>query len=74
MPLEKTEDYALGNTSSAYCRYCTDEQGSLLPYEQILKANAGYFQETQGIEAEAARKMAADVLREQPAWKNRGAR
>jgi hypothetical protein len=70
MPLEKSEDYALGDTSQAYCVYCTDAKGQLLPFEKILKANANYYVESQGITPDAAMKMATDLLKNQPAWKN----
>ncbi len=73
MPMEKNEDFALGNTSSAYCQYCTDKQGRLLSYEQILQANAGYLKESQGLTDQNALKMAKGLLREQPAWKHMGA-
>ncbi len=72
MPLEKKEDFALGDTSSSYCHYCVDKQGSLLPYETILKANANYYQESQGITEQAANKLAKDLLKSMPAWKNVG--
>ena len=70
MPMENKDDFALGNTSGEYCRYCTDSKGKLLSYESVLKANAGYFKESQGITDQAANKLATDLLRSQPAWKN----
>ncbi len=69
MPMEKLEDFALQNSGSDYCKYCTDEQGKLLPWEQILKVNADYFKDSQGITEVASVKMATDLLRAQPAWK-----
>lgn len=73
MPLEKPEDFALGDAKSDYCRYCTDSTGKLLPYETVLKANSDYFQESQGLTQSAALKMAKDLLHSQPAWKHLGA-
>lgn len=70
MPLEKAENFALGDTSSEYCRYCTDKSGKLLPFEKILKMNARHYVETQGITQEAALKMAIELLKSQPAWKS----
>lgn len=68
--MEKTEDFAQGNTSSEYCQYCTDPKGKLLPYDKILSMNAKYYVDSQGITLAAAEKMAADLLKNQPAWKN----
>lgn len=73
MPLENKDDFAMGDTSSQYCKYCVDPKGKLLPYETILKNNAHYYQESQGITEGAATKMAKDMLKTMPAWKNVGA-
>ncbi len=73
MPMEKKEDFALGNEASAYCQYCTDKSGNLLPYEKILQSNCDYLKESQGITEQAALKMAKDLLKAQPAWKHSGA-
>jgi hypothetical protein len=73
MPLVNDEDFALGDTKAQFCKYCVDEKGALLPYETILEANKGYFQESQGISEVAAAKMAADLLKKMPAWKDQRA-
>lgn len=72
MPLENKTDFALGDTSSTYCKYCVDTKGGLLPYATILKNNADYYQESQGLTEQAATKMAKDLLLSMPAWKNAG--
>jgi hypothetical protein len=72
MPLEKKEDFALGDTSSVYCSYCVDNKGALLPYDTILKNNAYYYKESQGLTDQAATKMAKDLLLTMPAWKKAG--
>jgi hypothetical protein len=73
MPLESKADFALGNTASTFCRYCVDEGGKLLPYDVILKNNAHYYTESQGLTQQAANKMASDLLKTMPAWKSVGA-
>ncbi len=72
MPLENKEDFALGDITSQYCKYCVDLKGELLPYESILKANANYYRESQGLTELAATKMAKDLLVSMPAWKSLG--
>jgi hypothetical protein len=71
MPLEKPEDFALGDPTQPYCRYCTDGQGNLLPYEQVLATNAGFYVKSQGITPEAAARLAQALLADKPAWKGR---
>lgn len=70
-PMEKDDDFALGDRSQPYCRHCTDGRGALLPYETVLDANAQYYIKSQGISAEAAHGMAASLLASMPAWRSR---
>jgi len=71
LPLEKPEDFALGDPRSVYCHYCVDPQGKLLPYEQVLETNARYYIDSQGITPDAATRMAQALLAGMPAWKGR---
>lgn len=70
MEMERKEDFSLGDESQELCKYCTDETGKLLPFEQIVKVNTDYYIDSQGITVEAATKMATDMLMAQPAWRN----
>lgn len=72
MPLEKKEDFALGNMESVFCQYCVDEKGQLLSYDTILQNNMHYYRESQGLTELAAMKMAKDLLKSMPAWKGIG--
>jgi Putative zinc ribbon domain len=74
MPMEKPEDFALGDPTSEYCSSCTDRQGKLLSYEQVLEMNARYYITSQGITPEAARHMAQALLADMPAWRDRQGR
>ena len=71
MPLEKPEGLALGDVTRAYCRYCTDARGELLPYEQVLETNARYYVQSQGITSDAATRLAQALLADMPAWRGR---
>jgi len=71
MPMEKPEDHALGDETQQYCRWCTDERGMLLPYESVLAMNAESYVRSQGVTPEAARRLAAAMLADMPAWKGR---
>ncbi|HUJ76927.1 MAG TPA: zinc ribbon domain-containing protein, partial [bacterium] len=71
MRMEKPEDHALGDETSEYCRYCTDAQGRLLPYEVVLQTTAQGYVESQGLAPSAAERMAALLLADMPAWRNR---
>jgi hypothetical protein len=71
MPLENPDDFALGDPQSLYCRGCADPSGKLLPYEDVLAANARYYVDSQGITPAAAEQMAKALLSGMPAWKSR---
>lgn len=69
VPLE-TE--AFKGVSEIYCKYCTDSQGNLLPYEQVLEGTAQFFLSWQkGIDTETARTRAKHYLKAMPAWADR---
>jgi hypothetical protein len=70
-PMESDEDFALGDRTQPYCRYCTDERGALLSYQSVLDTNTDYYIKSQGVSPEAARGMAVALLAMQPAWRDR---
>jgi len=71
MPMERPEQFALGDPSSIYCSSCTDANGNLRSYEDIVSMNAQFYVQSQGITPEAARRMAQALLASMPAWKGR---
>jgi len=71
MPMEKPEDFALGDVTQPYCSYCTDARGKLLPYEQVLETNARIYEQSQGVTPEAAKQLAQALLADMPAWRKR---
>jgi len=71
MPMEKPEDFALGDVTQPYCSYCTDARGKLLPYEQVLDINARIYEQSQGVTSEAAKRLARALLADMPAWRDR---
>lgn len=70
-PMEKQEDFSQSNVHSLFCRYCTDDEGKLLPFEKILGGTVHHLIEFQGIAEDAAHKMALDLLSTMPAWQSR---
>jgi hypothetical protein len=70
-PLEHPSDFALGDPTSAYCAQCVDAEGRRRSYDEILAINARYYEQNQGLDPEAARRMAIALMAELPAWKGR---
>ncbi|HUX19819.1 MAG TPA: zinc ribbon domain-containing protein [Spirochaetia bacterium] len=70
MPMETREDHAMGDETKDYCRYCARPDGSMQNYREKLEGMAAFVVRTQGIDAEAARKIAAESLSTLPAWRD----
>jgi hypothetical protein len=69
MPMTKPEDFALGDESKDYCKYCARPDGSMQSYPEKLEGTVGFLVRTQGFDPEAARQLAARTLAKLPAWK-----
>jgi AcrR family transcriptional regulator len=69
MILHVQNDFPEGDTSSEYCRYCTDEDGNLKSFHDVLDTMTSFFERTQILNTTAARRAALAVLAKNPAWK-----
>jgi Putative zinc ribbon domain len=69
-PMQAPADYAGDNLDADYCSTCAEANGKLKPYDDVVHANASYFVRQQGVDPEAARKMAQALLASMPAWKS----
>jgi hypothetical protein len=68
-PLEQRSDFAMGDPTNIYCAGCVDAEGRLRSYDEVLGMNTQYLVQNQGLDPEAARKMAAALMADLPAWK-----
>lgn len=71
MPMNKKEDYAMGDETKDYCKYCMKEDGSMQAYEEKLSGMAEFVVRTQGIDKNAANKIAKEMMAKLPAWNNK---
>lgn len=69
MPMEKREDYAMGDESKDYCRYCARPDGSMQSFTEKLESMTEFVVRTQGLDSGAARAAAREMLSGLPAWK-----
>jgi Putative zinc ribbon domain len=69
MPMNKKEDYAMGNENKDYCKYCMREDGLMQSYEEKLVGMTKFIVSTQGIDEIAAREAAKEIMSKLPAWK-----
>jgi AcrR family transcriptional regulator len=69
MILHAQDDFPKGDTTSEYCRHCTDDDGNLKAFHEVLDTMTGFLERTQILNATAARRAALAVLAKNPAWK-----
>ena len=69
MPMDKPEDHGGGDVSNAFCKYCTDEQGKLLPRDQVRAKMIQFHIQKQGKTQEEAEKLTDQLMGTMPAWK-----
>jgi hypothetical protein len=69
MPMEKPEDFAMGDMSKDYCKYCCHPDGTMQSYDEKLESMTDFVVRTQGLDQESARSAAKSMMAELPAWK-----
>lgn len=71
MRMDRPEDYALGDVSKDFCAHCTQPDGSMKSYDEVLEGITGYLMRSEGLEEDAAREKAKGMMARLPAWKER---
>lgn len=69
MPMEKTSDFAQGDTEKDYCIHCMSSDGGMQSFEEKKENLARFIVRTQGFDTDAAVKAAVGMMRMLPAWK-----
>jgi hypothetical protein len=69
MPMERPEDYPLGDLSKDYCVHCARPDGSMQSYEERLAGMAAFIVRTQGLDLGAAKDAAGSLMARLPAWR-----
>ncbi|MDK2807531.1 MAG: hypothetical protein PWP24_264 [Clostridiales bacterium] len=70
MPMKTQEDYAMGDESKEYCKFCARPDGSMQSYDEKLAGMTAFIQKTQGFEETAAKNAAIGMMKKLPAWAN----
>lgn len=70
MILYDIADYSRRDKTSKYCRHCTDHQGDLMDFDQVVETMTGFLMRTQVLRRESARKAALSILAKNPAWRS----
>jgi uncharacterized glyoxalase superfamily protein PhnB len=71
MPLTKPEDFGGGNPENLYCVHCSNADGSLKSYDEVLAGMINFMMTFQNMDREAAEKAAREHMAKMPAWSGR---
>ena len=69
MPMNKKNDFAMGDESKDYCVYCAKEDGSMKSFDEAVEWMAEYMSESEKIDKNFARKKVLEYMKSMPAWK-----
>lgn len=70
MPMKAKDEFAMGDESKEYCKYCARPDGTMQNYDEKLEGMTEFIVKTQGIDQEAARNAARGMMEKLPAWQN----
>ncbi len=69
MPMNKKNDFAMGDESKDYCVYCAKEDGSMKSFDEAVEGMAEYMSESEKIDKNFARKKVLEYMKSMSAWK-----
>ncbi|MGE5494473.1 MAG: zinc ribbon domain-containing protein [Burkholderiales bacterium] len=70
MPMKDPSDFAMGDESRDYCKYCARPDGSMQSYDEKKQSMTAFIIKTQGLDEKAAEDAAAAMMAKLPAWKD----
>lgn len=70
MPMKDPADFAMGDTGRDYCVHCARPDGTMQSYEEKALSLTAFIVKTQGLDENAARAAARNMMAKLPAWKN----
>jgi len=71
MPLEKKEDFALGDENSDFCVYCTNSDGSVKSYEELFEGAVQFFMKQLDNDRKVAEKFTRKAVSQLPYWQGK---
>jgi hypothetical protein len=71
MPLTQKDDFAGGDESSNFCRYCVNADGSVKTCEEIFEGGVQYFLSQIGFDRKMAEKITRKNMTGQAYWQGK---
>ncbi len=70
MPMAGPPDHAPGHPESGWCRFCSEPDGSLQPFEERFDRMVQWSMRHDGLDRAAAERSTRDHMRTMPAWRD----
>jgi len=70
--MDKLEDHGGVDANNPFCKYCTDDQGNLLPKDQVRAKMIQFYIQKQSKTQEEAEKLTDQLMSSMAAWKGDG--
>jgi hypothetical protein len=70
LPMNAPGDHALGDESSPYCQFCTDETGHLQAFAERFERMVQWAIRKDGVDRAEAEVRTKDFMRSMPAWRD----
>ncbi|MFC1916431.1 zinc ribbon domain-containing protein [Chloroflexota bacterium] len=71
MPLTKLEDFGGGNPANVYCVHCSNPDGTLKSYDEVLEGMVNFMMMSQNMDKETAKSAAREYMAKMPAWEGK---
>ena len=68
MPMKEAAEFAGGDITKDYCRFCARPDGTMQSYQEKLTGMTDFIMKTQGFDKKAAETMAREMMAKLPAW------
>ena len=69
MPMQDISEFAAKDPNKDYCVHCARPDGEMQSFEEKKKSLTEFIVKTQGFDESAALKVAENMMRKLPAWK-----
>ncbi len=71
MPMGNPEDFGGRNIANKYCLHCTDRDGNLKSYTEVVESMAAFFSKINRASIDIAKKRAMGHMSGFPAWRDK---
>ena len=71
MPMTKVEDFGGNNPANVHCAHCSNEDGNLKSYDEVLEGMTNFMIASQNMDRQTARNAAKEYMTKMPAWSGR---